>query len=106
MCGVAEGIGDVTEAGEDAVFSCCTWHGNLCGEPGECVADAHCPGFPHPYSVAAVGFHGWCDVPAVGGVWSPGTALSGFFVDEDSCAGWGHWVSIKIECAVNLGVGR
>jgi hypothetical protein len=56
-------------------------HGDLCWEPRECVSDSFGSGVPDPDTVAAVVFGGGSEVPAVNGMWRPGTAGGRLFVN-------------------------
>lgn len=55
-----------------------------------------------PNGVATVVLEGGADVPAFDGVRCPCFADGGWFVDEDSCAGWCERRSIEVEGAVDL----
>ncbi len=59
------------------------------------VGAAFAPGAFHDSANAMVVFEGWSDVPTVGGMEGPGLAMSGFQMDEDFGAWWGHWSGVE-----------
>jgi hypothetical protein len=62
-------------------------------------------GGPNPGSVAAVVVHGRANVPGIDGMWVPGCAVGGFFVDKEVAAGRGDGGGIVRVGPKDLGVG-
>ena len=84
---VLQSLGQVGSCCEDKVSGTGGWHGDMAGEPFDCVADAGGPGADAPYFIASVGVHGWTDVPCFDCMGVPSFSLVRFLVAEDE----GSW---------------
>ena len=90
---------------DDFLCWCGVWHSGVDGKKFNGVADAFRFGFIGEYSVTAIMFYRWSQVPSVGSMGIPSAALCGFFVDQDFRAWWSHGCFVKIKGAFKHGVG-
>ena len=76
------------------------------GEPVDSVGDASGAGGGDPYVIAAVVTEARANIVAASGVDRECFSTFGAFVSVDFDTRWGKWCLVKVEGAMDLGVGR
>ncbi len=90
-----ESVGEMFGGSDDPVGGCDSgdWHGVMLVT--ESVGETFGLGVCHDEADASIMLEGRADVPSIGGVETPGRSAGGLEVNEDFCARWRHWRSVK-----------